>query len=162
MQNQLGITPKNRSELKYGKMVEQLVEKMKVIEGIAKYPGVDLSLMTLISGFVLSRKFKRPEFEKFNATQNPVIPLTKYRRKMANYTRDDKIIIHCFKESFEGGTVECYANSDKACNRTLNDLVNTYAMYYKYNVELDLTRDTPRTLKRKKMKPLKNILGDGG
>lgn len=50
---------------------------------------------------------------------------------MANYVSDEKMLIHCFHDSLEGGAAEWYATLNKASIRTWNNLANTFVPYYK-------------------------------
>jgi hypothetical protein len=55
--------------------------------------------LCLVSRFEIPKKFKEPEFDKYNGTSCPHNHVIRYVRKMANYADNNALMIHCFQDS---------------------------------------------------------------
>ena len=66
------------------------------------YGIVDVIRMTLVPELVLPPKFKILEFEKYNGIKFPLVHLFMFCRKMASYTKNEKLLIHYFQDSLTG------------------------------------------------------------
>ncbi|XP_058740205.1 uncharacterized protein LOC131612429 [Vicia villosa] len=74
---------------------QTLEKRLRAMEG-NNYFGVAAKNMCLVSDVVMPAKFKTPEFEKYKGNTCPKSHLIMYYRKMAAYTQNDKLLIHCF------------------------------------------------------------------
>ena len=83
------------------------------MEGDDIYGMVDVNRMSLVPDLVLPPKFKMPEFEKYNGTKCPSAHLFMFYRKMAGYTKNEKLLIHCFQESLTGSATRWYIQLDR-------------------------------------------------
>jgi hypothetical protein len=55
--------------------------------------------LCLISQFEIPKKFKVPDFDKYNGSSCPHSHVIRYVRKMANYADNNALMIHCFQDS---------------------------------------------------------------
>ena len=85
-----------------------LEERLKAIEGLNASKGMRTAELTLVPDLVLPPKFKTSKFEKFNGGTCPMAHLTMYCRKMTEYTNNDKLLIHCFRDSLIGTVARWY------------------------------------------------------
>ena len=83
----------------------QFEERLRAMEGATAYGTLDAGELSLVEGLVVPPKFKVPEFDKYNGTTSPRNHLTMYRRKMAAYSHDDKMLIHFFQDSLTGSAI---------------------------------------------------------
>ncbi|XP_050889286.1 uncharacterized protein LOC127094502 [Lathyrus oleraceus] len=80
----------------------QLLEnKFRALKGDHVF-GSAAKEMCLVSGLVISAKFKTPDFDKYKGHTCPKIHLIMYYRKIAAHVEDDKLMIHCFQDSLSG------------------------------------------------------------
>ena len=81
---------------------ELLKERMRVMEGTNISESLDATKLSLVSGLVISHKFKALTFDKYDGTKCPNTHLTMYCRKMSAYMDNDKLLIYCFQDSLTG------------------------------------------------------------
>jgi hypothetical protein len=55
--------------------------------------------LCLVSQFEIPKKFKVPDFDKYNGSSCPHSHVIRYVRKMANYADNDALMIHCFQDN---------------------------------------------------------------
>ena len=91
------------------KRYKLLDERLKAIEGVYTYGGLDIIELSLVPDLVIPPKFKVPDFPKYNRTSCPLIHLRMYCRKMARYTNNEKFMIHCFQNSLSEFVARWYA-----------------------------------------------------
>src|SRR4051812_45521324 len=102
----------------------------------ADYFGVAAENMCLVSDLVMPSKFKTPEFEKYKGYTCPRSHLTMYYRKMAAYTKNDKLLIHCFQDSLTGASLKWYMGLEKSHIRCFQNLTDAFMKQYKYNLDM--------------------------
>ena len=85
----------NEAQLKF----DLIEERLRAVDGEDMYGIVNVNRMCLVPDLVLLPKFKMPEFEKYNGTKCPSAHLFMFFRKMAGYTKNEKLLIHCFQDS---------------------------------------------------------------
>ena len=83
-------------------------ERLKVMEGFDVYGIMDARTMSLVPDLVLPPKFKVPTFDKYDGTKCPSAHLYMYCRKMTGYANNDRLLIHCFKDSLTGSATRWY------------------------------------------------------
>lgn len=76
--------------------------------------GAPAKEMCLVSGLVISAKFKTPDFEKYKGNTSPKIRLTMYYCKMASHVEDGKLMIHYFQDSLSGAPSKWYLSLDQS------------------------------------------------
>ncbi|XP_058008208.1 uncharacterized protein LOC131182875 [Hevea brasiliensis] len=99
------------------------------------YGSVDVYALRLVPDLVVPKKFKVPEFEKYNGTSNPRIHLATYIAKMSALTEDDKLLIHFFHEGLTGSTLRWYVQLDRSKLHTWKDLTDAFLKQYKFNCD---------------------------
>ena len=76
--------------------VNLIEERLKAIEGNSSIKGMDAIELSLVPDMVIPYKFKMHDFVKYNESSCLRAYMTMFYRKMAAYTRNDKLLIHCF------------------------------------------------------------------
>ena len=105
---------------------ELLKERMRAMEGINIPGSLDATKISLVSGLVISHKFKTPTFDKYDITNCPTTNLTMYCRKMSAYTDNDKLLIYYFQDSLTGIAVQWYLKFDRIHIRSWKDLTRVF------------------------------------
>ena len=96
------------------------------------------------------RKFKVPEFDRYNGLTCPQNHIIKYVRKMANYSDNDSLMIHCFQDILMEDVAEWYTGLSKDDIRTFDDLAAAFKSHYGFNTRLKPNREFLRSLFQKK------------
>ncbi|EOY22134.1 Uncharacterized protein TCM_014343 [Theobroma cacao] len=78
------------------------------MEGTNALGSIDALKLTLIPRLVIPPKVKVPDFEKYDSTKCLMAHVTMYCHKMAAYTYDDNLLIHCFQDSLTRSTFRWY------------------------------------------------------
>ena len=117
---------------------QTLEKRLRVVEG-KDFFSVDANNMCLVSNLIMPPKFKTPEFVKYKGNSCPKAHLVMYFRKMAAYTNNQKLLIHCFQDSLTGASLQWYMNLEQNNIHCFQDLSNAFMQQYKYN--LDMTPD---------------------
>jgi len=148
------IVPDDQFEREIGRAESQIVlnqieERLKAMEGTLTYGTTDAYELSLVDGLVIPRKFKVPEFEKYKGTTCPKDHITMYCRKMATYSRDDKLLIHCFQDSLTGSAIRWYNKLDRRGIHYWNDLARAFIDQYKHMMDLVPDRLTLQNMEKK-------------
>jgi len=131
------------------RVLSQIEERLKAMEGTHAYGITDAYELSLVDGLVIPPKFKVPEFEKYKGTTCPKDHITMYCRKMAAYSRDDKLLIHCFQDSFTGSATRWYNKLDRRGIHSWNDLAQAFIDQYKHMTDLVPDRLTLQNMEKK-------------
>jgi len=148
------IVPDEQFEREIGgaesqKILNQIEERLKVMEGTHTYGTTDAYELSLVDGLAIPKKFKVPEFEKYKGTTCPKDHVAMYCRKMAAYSRDDQLLIHCFQHSLTGSAIRWYNKLDRRGIHSWNDLARAFIDQYKYMTDLVLDRLTLQNMEKK-------------
>jgi len=119
------------------------------VEGTNAYGTTDATELRLVEGLVIPPKFKIPEFEKYNGAKCPHEHVTMCYRKMAAYSRDDKMLIHFFQDSLIGSATKWYNKFDKRSIHSWLDLARAFINQYKHMSDLVLDRLTLQNMEKK-------------
>ncbi|XP_058008592.1 uncharacterized protein LOC131182997 [Hevea brasiliensis] len=130
-------------------------ERLRAIEGLNMHGSVDVSALRLVPDVVVPKKFKVPEFEKYNGTSDPRIHLTTYIAKMSALTEDDKLLIHFFHEGLTGSALRWYVQLDRSKLHAWKDLADAFLKQYKFNCDVTLTRRDLQNLLQKEWESFK-------
>jgi len=84
---------------------DHIEERLRVIEGGRNYAFADMAELCLVPDVVIPPKFKVPDFDKYKRTTCPKNQLKMYYRKMGEYTKDEKLLMHFIQESLTGATI---------------------------------------------------------
>jgi len=96
------------------------------------------------------KKFKVPEFDRYNGLTCPQNHIIKYVRKIANYSDNDSLMIYCFQDSLMEDAAEWYTGLSKDDIRTFDDLAAAFKSNYGFNTRLKPNREFLRSLSQKK------------
>ena len=88
--------PKQLENINLQQRCNQLDKRLKEIEGMDNLKSVDPKELSLVSGVVISPKFKIPKFKKYDGTKCPKNHLaTTYCNKMAGHAHNEDLLIMC-------------------------------------------------------------------
>lgn len=110
-------------------------KRLRAIEGNDVFGAASMD-MCLVPDLVLPAKFKAPDFEKYEGHTFPKTHLVMYIRKMAAYSRNDKLLIHCFQDSLSGASMKWYMSLEKTHIQSWADLADAFMKQYKYNLDM--------------------------
>lgn len=127
---QLAENPKRMRE------PESLVESMKA----PSLYGTNVTDLCLVPGVVIPPKFKTLDFKKYKGTTCPRVHLRMFCNKMAAHASNDKLLMHCFKDSLSGSSLEWYMSLESSLIRMWKDLCNAFMRQYQYNSDLAPSR----------------------
>ncbi|RDY11088.1 hypothetical protein CR513_04290, partial [Mucuna pruriens] len=127
--------------------ISALEERMRAIEGTGGH-GIDATNLCLVPNIELPSDFKVPKFEKYKGSSCPRVHLAMYCRKMAPYTRQDKILMHCFQDSLSGAALRWYVGLDNGHIKTWRDLADAFLRQYKYNEDMAPDRSRLQNLSK--------------
>ena len=83
---------------------------------------VDANSMSLVPNLVLPLKFKVSDFKKYDGIKCLLAHLFMFCKKMTGYTKNEKLMIHCFQYSLTRLTIRWYNQLDKNDIRSWKDL----------------------------------------
>jgi hypothetical protein len=83
---------------------------------------LDFANMCLVPDLVIPPKFKVIEFEKYKGLSCLKNHLIMYSRKMASYVHNDKLMIHCFQDSFACASLSWYMQLEGCRIQSWRDL----------------------------------------
>ena len=121
------------------------------MEGEDIYDMVDVNRMSLVPDLVLSPKFKMQEFEKYNGIKCLSTHLFMLCRKMASYTKNEKLLIHCFQDSLIGSATCWYNQLDRNDICSSRDLGKAFLTQYKH-----MTNSAPNRMSLQNMEKKSN------
>ncbi|RDX93921.1 hypothetical protein CR513_23758, partial [Mucuna pruriens] len=130
-----------------GRVLGALEERMRAIEGTGGH-GIDAFNLCLVPNIELPADFKVPKFEKYKGSSCPRVHLAMYCRKMAPYTQQDKILMHCFQDSLSGAALRWYVGLDNGHIKTWRDLADAFLRQYKYNEDMAPDRSRLQNLSK--------------
>ena len=81
---------------------ELIEERLKAMKGGDIHDMVDANRMSPVPDLVLPTKFKVPDFEKYDGTKCPSTHLSMFCQKITGYTKNEKLMIHCFQDNLIG------------------------------------------------------------
>ncbi|XP_050889355.1 uncharacterized protein LOC127094578 [Lathyrus oleraceus] len=105
--------------------------------------------MCLVPGLIIPSKFKLPNFEKYKGDSCPRHHLVIFFRKMASYTHNDKLMIHCFQDSLIGASLSWYMKLKRSHIQSWEDLANAFLKQYNYNLDMAPDRRQLQSLSQK-------------
>jgi len=106
--------------------------------------------LCLVPRVDVPKKFKVPEFDRYNGLTCPQNHIIKYVRKMANYSDNDSLMIHCFQDSLMEDAAEWYTGLSKGDIHTFDDLAVAFKSHYGFNTRLKQNREFLISFSQKK------------
>ena len=135
----------NEIQLKF----DLIEERLRATKGEDIYGMVNVNRMSLVPNLVLPPKFKIPKFEKYNGTKCPLVHLFMFCRKMTGYTKNEKMLIHCFQDSLTRSATRWYNQLDKNDIRSWKDLGKAFLTQYKHMTDNASDRMSLQNMKKK-------------
>ena len=89
---------------------DHIKERLRAVEGGGDYAFADMAELCLVPDIVIPLKFKVPDFDKYKGTTCPTNHLKMFNRKMGEYSKNKKLLMHFFQESLTGAVVTWYTN----------------------------------------------------
>ncbi|CAL1382086.1 unnamed protein product [Linum trigynum] len=128
--------------------LEHMNERIRSIEGFESYEPMDASQLCLVPDVIIPHKFQMPEFERYNGTTCPRSHLVMFCNKMANYIRDERLMIHCFQNSLSSSALRWYMQLEKTKVKRWQDLADAFMRHYKHNQVLAPDREDLRNMEK--------------
>jgi len=96
----------NRSTdfMNYDKL-SALEERLRAVEGNDWFDPMRAVEVCLVPNIIVPKKFRIPEFIKYNGLECPNTHLRSYCNKMAEVIYDDKLLIYFFQDSLTGSAL---------------------------------------------------------
>ncbi|XP_050916175.1 uncharacterized protein LOC127131290 [Lathyrus oleraceus] len=123
-------------------------ERVRAIESPNTF-GMEVADKCLVLGVKIPAKFKVPTFEKYQGTTCPKTHIRSYRRKMAAYSGDEKLLIHFFQDSLNGASLEWYMQLECSHARSWRELDEAFLKHYYYNTGMAPNRTQLQSLTQK-------------
>jgi hypothetical protein len=105
--------------------------------------------LCLVSRFEIPKKFKMPDFDKYNGSTCPHSHVIRYVRKMANYADNDALMIHSFQDSLTDDAADWHTSLSKDNIHTFEELAAAFESHYEFNTRLKPNRDSLKSLSQK-------------
>ncbi|XP_040938837.1 uncharacterized protein [Gossypium hirsutum] len=127
----------------------RLEEKLKAMENVDFYYGIDAKDLSLVPDLVLPPKFKIPEFEKYNGTSCPEAHITMFCRRMTGYVNNDQLLIYYFQDSLIGSAAKWYNQLSHVKIHSWKDLAQAFMKQYSYVTNMAPDRITLQSMEKK-------------
>lgn len=92
----------NEKDKEWKKEFEKINEKFKAMEGSSKYDTWEVDDLCLYPKVEVPKKFKIPDFIKYDGTTNPDFHLRSYCTLMGNWSREESFLLAYFHYSLTG------------------------------------------------------------
>ena len=126
--------------------VNKLEERVKQLEGSHDSPSIDMSLYAQIK---IPKKFKMPDFDKYNGTSCPKAHLQLYHIQMTPYVDNELLMIHAFQASLTGPALNWYLMKKINGLKTWKEVSEAFRKQYRFITDIIPTRED---LERDQMK----------
>ena len=90
-----------------------------------------------------------PEFEKYDGIKCPSTHLFMFCRKMIGYTKNEKLLIHCFQDSLIRSATQWYNQLDKNDIHSWRDLRKAFLTQYKHMTNIAPDRKFLQNMEKK-------------
>ena len=108
-----------------------------------------------VSDVVIPPKFKVPDFDRYKGTTCPKNHLKMYRWKMGAYSRDEKLLMHFFRDSLARAAVIWYTNLEASHIRLWKDLITAFIRQYQYNIDMASDRTQLQNMSKREHESFK-------
>ena len=116
--------------------LDLIEERLRAVKGSGDYPFSDMTDLCLVPNVVIRPKLKVPDFDIYKGTTCPKNHLKMYCRKMGAYSRDEKLLVHFFQDSFVGVANTWYTSLEPSRIHSWKDLMVAFVRQYQYNVDI--------------------------
>lgn len=112
--------------------MQNLEETFKSIQGLGSFGGVGYSDLCVFPNAQYPEKFKVPEFEKYNGTNDPYTHLEIYIGELGAHAENEGLRIQLFQKSLTGNARTWYTRLDSSKIKTWEDLAHVFLTQYGY------------------------------
>jgi len=116
--------------------LDLLEERLRAFEGFGDFPFADMMDFCLVPDVIIPPMFNVPDFDKYKGTTCPKNHMKMYYRKMGTNSRDEKLLMHFFQDSFSGAVVVWYTNLKASRIQSWKDLITAFIRQYQYNTDM--------------------------
>ena len=99
----------------------------------------DFDDMMQFDGDKLPDKFKKPQLQKFDGTEDPRIHLSQYTTTMSTTKTPMSVVARLFVLSLEGMAINWYHGLEKSIRADCKELCSTFLKQYEYNIKLEVS-----------------------
>ncbi|XP_039039029.1 uncharacterized protein LOC120176748 [Hibiscus syriacus] len=142
------VSEKGRVNSDITQQLKSLEERMRSVE-VEPFYGMDARELSLVPDLILPPKFKAPDFEKYDGTTCPSAHLVMFCRRMAGYTENEKLLIHCFQDSLTGSKIKWYNQLTRSQIKSWRDLARAFYEQYRHVTELVPDRWTLQNMEKR-------------
>lgn len=144
----LDNVPKTEQDERFTK----LEEKVKQLQGSQSSLPFDLSVYEKVK---MPKKFKMPEFEKYDGTSCPKAHLQMYHVRMAQYVKNEPLMIQSFHASLTGPALNWYIMKNINLLNTWIEMTDAFLKQYKFNMDIAPSREDLERMEKKKSESFK-------
>ena len=130
------------------KEMEKLASEMKSLQGTNQRFTGNMDDLFLFPKVEVPRKFKMPDFIKFDGTSNPEHHLRAYCTNMGSWSRDENFLLTYFHNSLTGAAYAWYMKLDRATVSSWTSVVRAFLKHYDFNIHNAPTRDAVMTMRK--------------
>ncbi|KAL3748721.1 hypothetical protein ACJRO7_009890 [Eucalyptus globulus] len=144
--------PNNVPKAEQDERFAKLEEKLKQLQESRNSLPFDLSVYEKVK---VPKKFKMPEFEKYDGTSCPKAHLQMYHVRMAQYVKNEPLMIQSFHASLTGPALNWYIMKNVNLLDTWNDVADAFLKQYKFNMDIAPSREDLERMEKKKSESFK-------
>ncbi|XP_039017056.1 uncharacterized protein LOC120147857 [Hibiscus syriacus] len=145
------VSEKGKVDSEITQQLKSLEERLRSVE-VEPFYGMDVRKLILVSDLIFPLKFKAPDFEKYDGTTCPSAHLTMFCRRMADYTENEKLLIHYFQDSLIGSAVKWCNQLAKSYIKSWRDLARAFLEQYRHVTDLVPDRWTLQNMEKRHSK----------
>ncbi|KAL3739773.1 hypothetical protein ACJRO7_021103 [Eucalyptus globulus] len=136
--DEIQVIPSAVPKTEQEKHLIKIEEKLKQLQGSFSQDPTDLSHYAKIK---MPKKFKMPDFEKYDGTSCPKIHLQTYVVRITQYVDNIPLMIQQFQASLTGSALQWYIMKKINLLETWEDLTDAFFKQYKYNIDVTPSRE---------------------
>jgi len=143
------ISANPNKEEEWKNAIEKLNEKFKAIEGSTKKDSWEIDDLCWYPKVEIPKKFRVPDFVKYDGTTNPELHLRSYCLLMGNWSREESFFLAFFHQSLTGSAYNWYMRLDRKVVKCWRDMVQAFKDHYRYIMDNAPTRNVVQALRMK-------------
>ena len=142
-------TTENSGKNELKEEISEMKDRLRALQGPVTWKSLGLDDLCLDPEVPVPKKFKVPEFMKYNGSGDPHYHLKSYCTKMSVWSRDEKFLINFFHESLTGSALNWFMKLDHSRLKRWEDLTDIFMRQYKFNLNTAPTREQLKGMKKK-------------
>ncbi|XP_070004211.1 uncharacterized protein [Nicotiana sylvestris] len=132
--------PKNAEQEDMFRKVHSLEKSLRNMQGLGNQVSVAYKDLCVFPDVQLHAGFKMPKFDLYDGYGDPVAHLRGYCSKMRGDGGKDELLMAYFSQSLSGVALEWYTRQDASRSYTWDDMAQTFARHFQYNIDIVLDR----------------------